>query len=121
LADGVKNSVYYNYFEHARHCMLKESGIDFAELARQRIGLVVVRAELDFMRSLMSGDQFVVKTIMRRISKLRFEFEQNIYRMPDMQHMVKAKILGTPINAEGKPKLSPELEALVTNMLFQDA
>jgi acyl-CoA thioester hydrolase len=120
LADGVNNSVYYNYFEHARHCMLKESGIDFAELARQRIGLVVVRAELDFMRSLMSGDQFVVKTIMRRISKLRFEFEQDIYRMPDMQHMVKAKILGTPINAEGKPKLSPELEALVTNMLFQD-
>jgi len=117
LADGVNNSVYYNYFEHARHCALKAGGIDFAELARQRIGLVVARAEMDFMRSLMSGDKFVVKTIIRRISKLRFEFTQDIYRLPDNQHMVKAKILGTPINAEGKPRLSPELEALVAPLL----
>lgn len=117
LADGVNNSVYYNYFEHARHCALKAGGIDFAELARQRIGLVVARAEMDFMRSLMSGDKFIVKTIIRRISKLRFEFTQDIYRLSDNQHMVKAKILGTPINAEGKPRLSPELEALVAPLL----
>lgn len=117
LADGVNNSVYYNYFEHARHSALKAGGIDFAELARQRIGLVVARAEMDFMRSLMSGDRFTVKTVIRRISKLRFEFTQDIYRLPDNQHMVKAKILGTPINAEGKPRLSPELEALVAPLL----
>lgn len=117
LADGVNNSVYYNYFEHARHCALKEGGIDFAELARQRIGLVVARAEIDFMRSLISGDKFVVKTVIRRLSKLRFEFTQDIYRSTDNQHMVRAKILGTPINAEGKPRLSPELEALVAPLL----
>jgi acyl-CoA thioester hydrolase len=117
LADGVNNSVYYSYFEHARHCALREIGIDFAELARQRIGLVVASADIHFMRSLMSGDRFVVKTIIRRISKLRFEFTQNIYRLPDNQHMVKAKILGTPINAEGKPSLSPELESLVLPLL----
>ncbi|HWV15667.1 MAG TPA: acyl-CoA thioesterase [Cellvibrio sp.] len=117
LADGVNNSVYYNYFEHARHCMLRDNGIDFAELARRKIGLVVARAEIDFKRSLVSGDKFVVKTILRRISKLRFEFTQDIYRLTDNQHMVSAKILGTPINAEGRPKLDPELERLVTPLL----
>lgn len=117
MADGVNNSVYYNYFEHARHSMLKAAGIDFAELARRRIGLVVARAEMDFKRSLLSGDKFVVKTIVRRISRLRFEFTQNIYRLPDNQHMVEAKIIGTPINSEGRPSLAPELESLVTPLL----
>lgn len=117
MADGVNNSVYYNYLEHARHCLLKEGGIDFAELARKKIGLVVGRAEIDFKRSLMSGDKFVVKTVLRRISRIRFEFQQNIYRLPDNQLIVSAKILGTPINAEGKPKLSPDLEELVLPLL----
>lgn len=117
MADGVNNSIYYNYLEHARHCLLKEGGIDFAELARKRIGLVVGRAEIDFKRSLVSGDKFVVKTVLRRISKLRFEFEQNIYRLPDQLLIVSAKILGTPINPEGKPKLDPELESMVLPLL----
>ena len=117
MADGVNNSIYYNYLEHARHCMLKDGGIDFAELARKKIGLVVGRAEIDFKRSLISGDKFVIKTVLRRISRIRFEFEQNIFRLPDNTLMVTAKILGTPINPEGKPKLTPELEALVTPLL----
>jgi len=37
MADGVNNSVYLNYFEHARHSMLKTRGIDFAELARKKL------------------------------------------------------------------------------------
>ena len=114
MADGVNNSVYMNYLEHARHSMLKQAGIDFAELARQRIGLVVSRAEVDFLRSLMSGDKFVVKSFIRRASRLRFEFNQEIYRLVDNTLILKAKITGTPINAEGRPKMPPELEELIT-------
>lgn len=113
MADGVNNSVYYNYLEHARHSMLKAGGIDFAELARQRIGLVVVKAEIDFIRSLMSGDSFTVRSKLYRASRLRFEFHQEIYRNSDAQLIIKAKITGTPINAMGRPKLTPELEELI--------
>lgn len=117
MADGVNNSVYLNYFEHARHSMLKQAGIDFAELARKKIGLVVARVEIDFKRSLVSGDKFVVKTIVRRTSRLRFEFDQKIYRTPDQTLMVAAKITGTPIDENGKPRLSAELENLVTPLI----
>ncbi len=116
MADGVNNSVYYNYLEHARHSMLKSGGIDFAELARQKIGLVVVKAEIDFVRSLMSGDRFIVKTKIYRASKLRFEFHQEIYKESNSQLIVRAKITGTPINSSGRPKLTPELEALIIPM-----
>lgn len=114
MADGVNNSVYYNYLEHARHSMLKEHGIDFAELARQKIGLVVARAELDFMKSLMSGDKFCVKSTIKRVSRLRFEFNQDIYRLPDNALVLKAKITGVPINATGRPQMPAELETLIS-------
>lgn len=116
LADGVNNSVYLNYLEHARHSMLKNGGIDYAELARQKMGLVIVRAELDYIRSLVSGDKFVVKTVINRISKLRFEFLQEIHRISDGQLILKAKILGAPINAVGRPKMPPELESLIVTL-----
>jgi len=116
MADGVNNSVYLNYLEHARHSMLKQGGIDFADLARQKIGLVITRAEMDFLRSLISGDQFVVRTIIKRVSRLRFEFAQEIFRLPDNTAILRAKITGTPIDSQGKPRLTPELEALILPM-----
>ncbi|HEY0635636.1 MAG TPA: acyl-CoA thioesterase [Gammaproteobacteria bacterium] len=116
MADGVNNSVYFNYLEHARHSMLKAGGIDFAELARQRIGLVVLKAELDFIRSLMSGDKFSVHSRLFRKSKIRFEFHQEIYREYDNQLMLKAKILGASVGANGRPGLPAELESLIVPM-----
>lgn len=113
MADGVNNSVYFNYLEHARHSMLKAGGIDFAELARKRIGLVVLKAEIDFMRSLMSGDKFSVRSRLYRKSKIRFEFHQDIYRDSDNQLMLKGRILGASVGANGRPGLPEELEALI--------
>ena len=52
----VNNGVYQNYLEHARHEFLQARGINFAETARAGINLVVVRAELDYRNSLVSGD-----------------------------------------------------------------
>ncbi len=116
MADGVNNSVYYNYLEHARHSMLKAGGIDFAELARQRIGLVVLKAEIDFIRSLMSGDKFSVHSRLYRKSKIRFEFLQEIYRASDNQLILKGKILGASVGASGRPGLPAELESLIVPM-----
>jgi acyl-CoA thioester hydrolase len=116
MADGVNNSVYFNYLEHARHSMLKQYGIDFAELARQKVGLVIARAEIDFVKSLVSGDTFCIRTAVTRVSKLRFEFFQEIIKVQDSSVVLKAKITGVPINAAGKPRLTPELEKLVVVM-----
>lgn len=116
MADGVNNSVYFNYLEHARHSMLKAGGIDFAELARSRIGLVVLKAELDFIRSLMSGDNFSVRSRLFRKSKIRFEFHQEIYRDSDNQLMLKGKILGASVGVNGRPGLPAELESLIVPM-----
>ncbi len=99
----VNNGVYQNYLEHARHDFLHSKGINFAELTQQGINLVVVRAELDYRDSLKSNDDFVIKSAVEPISRLRFMFIQDIYRLADNKIMLQARITGTAINQQGRP------------------
>jgi acyl-CoA thioester hydrolase len=112
MADGVNNSVYFNYLEHGRLTALKSGGVVFAELARQKIGLVTIRIEIDYIHSLVSGDSFIVKTRIQRISRLRFEFIQEINRLPDNKLILKATSIGTAVDGNGRPKLSNELQEM---------
>ncbi|MFC1750937.1 acyl-CoA thioesterase [Pseudomonadota bacterium] len=109
----VNNGVYQNYLEHARHEYLKQVGIDFAEYARQGIKLVVVRAELDYLSPLTSGDEFVVGLNLVRESKARFAFLQDIRRKADNKCVMKAKIIGTALYDKGRPSIPEAMESLL--------
>lgn len=108
----VNNAVYQNYLEHARHEFLKQCGIDFAAMAEKGIHLVVVRVEIDYLYPLRSGDKFFVGINPERVSRIRFGFLQDIYRLPDNKPIVKAKVIGTALNERGRPRLPKELEGL---------
>ena len=111
----VNNSVYMNYLEHTRHEFLLSRGIDFAELARNKINLVVVRAELDYKASLLSGDEFFVDVEFVQSSRVRFDFLQNIYRKKDNKLMLAAKVTGTSVNERGRPFLPDFFSNLVNS------
>ena len=115
LAGMVNNASYLNYLEHARQEFLKSKGISFAGLARQGIYLVVIRVELDYLYSLRSGDRFTIGTNLERVSRLRFGFQQDVYRLPDEKPVLKAKVIGTAVNEKGRPMLPRELEAILVN------
>jgi len=108
----VNNAVYMNYLEHARHAYLKHKGFDFAMLTQKGIHLVVIRIEADYLYPLRSGDSFYVTAKAERVSKLRFGFSQDIFRSPDNQPILKAKVIGTSLNADGKPAYFKEIEEL---------
>ena len=110
----VNNSVYQNYLEHARHEFLLESGINFAELARNKINLVVVRAEIDYKFPLQSGERFWIGTNLHQASKVRFEFLQDIYRSSDNKLIIRGKITGTSVNEKGRPFVPEILNSLFT-------
>lgn len=109
----VNNAVYQNYLEHARHEYLKSIGIDFAGLTARGINLVVTRAEIDYRISLKSGDRFVVEVSPERLSPVRIGFRQRISRLPDRKVAVQALVTGTALNANGRPRIPEELEALL--------
>jgi len=108
----VNNAVYINYLEHARHGFLKHKGFDFAELTKSGIQLVVFRIEADYLFPLKSGDKFIVTASAERISKLRFGIIQDIFKLPDNKTILKARVFGTSLNAQGRPKYYEEVERL---------
>ena len=108
----VNNAVYQNYLEHARHEYLKNVGVNFAELARQGINLVVVRIELDYKMPLLSGDDFHVTVEMERESKIKFAFKQSIIRSADNKLMLSGRIIGTALAENGRPKIPDVLEGI---------
>lgn len=108
----VNNAVYFNYLEHARHEYLHSKGIDFAALARDGVNLVVVRSEMDYKGSLTSGDLFQVTVVYEQISKLRFGFRQQVVRCRDAAVLLEALVIGTAVNARGRPFVPEALTLL---------
>ena len=120
LSGIVNNAVYQNYMEHARHMYLKTRGLNFASLEDQGITLVVIRIEMDFLFPLRSGDKFYVVVKPERVSRLRFGFQQDIFRLPDEKPILAARVIGTALNAQGRPRLPVEIEELLASS-FEDS
>jgi len=98
----VNNSVYQNYYEHARHQFLLGKKIDFAKLHAEGIDLIVSRVEIDYKYSLRSGDIFKVTVTTRKEGHLRLIFEQDIYKLPENRLVSHAKVTGVGLNC-GRP------------------
>jgi len=108
----VNNSVYQNYLEHTRHEFLLASGIDFAALAKDKINLIVVRIEIDYKYPLTSGDTFWVGLNIERLSKVRFQLIQDIYRTSNEKLIVQAKVVTTALNPRRRPFVPDFIENL---------
>lgn len=98
----VNNSVYQNYLEHARHEFLYSVGIDFAQLCADGIDAVVTRIEMDYKWPLVPRDEFVVKVGMHKNGRLRFVFDQAIYRKSDEKLILQAQVTGV-LTRSGRP------------------
>lgn len=110
----VNNSVYQNYLEHARHEFLLARGLDFAELSRQGVDLVVVRAELDYRKPLTSGDEFVVGLNLEARGRLKMDFLQDIHRTSDQALMLQARITAAALDQRGRPFAPTDIMAQLT-------
>jgi acyl-CoA thioester hydrolase len=108
----VNNAVYMNYLEHARHGFIRRKGLDFGELLKSDIHLVVIRVEADYLYPLRSRDRFIVTASIERISRLRFGFVQEISLQTNGKLIMRAKVVGTSVNGQGQPKYFEVIERL---------
>lgn len=112
LQGVVNNAVYLNYLEHARHRCLLETGLDFARLHEQGCDLVLMRSEVDYLAPLRSGDRFIVGSRLGRGGRVRWIFDQEIFRLPGEEPVVRARMEGTGV-IDGRPRLTPEVQELL--------
>jgi acyl-CoA thioester hydrolase len=108
----VNNAVYQNYLEHARHSFIKSKGLDFAQITKSGIHLVLMKAELDYKRSLKSGDEFVVETFVERTSRFKFVFHQVILDSEGNKYL-SGKMTIASITENGKPIVFEEANVLL--------
>lgn len=110
----VNNAVYLHYLEHARHRVLAQHGLSFAELSTSGVDLVVVRIEIDYKSPLKSGDQFVVESTLSKLSPVRFAFLQDIVRVCPTPRAViaKATVVCAAMDRRGKPIFPTVLDPL---------
>jgi acyl-CoA thioester hydrolase len=113
----VNNAVYQNYLEHARHQYLRNNNIDFIELSKKGIQLIVIRSEIDYLSPLKHSDKFIVGSTFFRKSRLRFGFIQDIYLLPGKKPVLKGLIVGTSVNDQGRPFLPEELNAIFEKLV----
>jgi acyl-CoA thioester hydrolase len=98
----VNNANYQHYLEHARHEFLISRGISFAQLHEDGLELIVTKVEIEYKHPLRSRDRFVAKTNIQREGNIRLVFLQDIYKLPDMKMVVRARITGAATK-NGKP------------------
>ena len=103
----VNNSVYFNYLEHARHEYLLARGVDFKELFDRGIAAIVVRAELDYKKFLVSKDKFTIETSTETKGRFKVLFHQRIFR-ENGDLCLQALITAACIDTKTKRPVEPQ-------------
>ena len=102
LQGVVNNANYQHYLEHARHQFLISNGISLAQLHDEGIDLIITKVEVEYKYPLKSRDEFIVTVNIQREGNVRLVFIQDIYRLPDLKLIVKAKVTGAATK-KGRP------------------
>lgn len=102
LQGVVNNANYQHYLEHARHQFLISKGVSFVELHDEGLDLIVTKVEIEYKYPLKSRDEFFVTVNILREGNVRILFLQEIYRLPDLKLIVKAKVTGAATK-KGRP------------------
>lgn len=81
--------------------------------ARDAIGWVVLRHEIDYKSPAGLGDELVLRTWVGKATRATFERFVEVVRKNDLQLLAQARTLWVPINPEtGKPtRVPPEVRA----------
>lgn len=102
LQGVVNNANYQHYLEHARHEFLISKDISFVKLHEEGIDLIVTKVEIEYKYPLRSRDKFIVSVLIQRDGNAKLAFLQDIYRLPDLKHVVHAKVIGVATK-NGRP------------------
>ena len=106
----VNNAVYQNYLEHARHAFLASRGISLTHLLEEKFRPVITRIELEYLFPLQSGDSFSVQLWLTRLTRVKFQFFQQIQKIPSMQSTTRVNVIGTFLGPNDRPVMPEKMK-----------
>ena len=108
----VNNAVYQNYLAPARHAFLASRGISLTHLLEEKFRPVVTRIDLEYLLPLQSGDSFSVQLWLTRLTRVKFQFFQQIQKIPSMQSTTRAHVIGTFLGPNDRPVMPENMKTL---------
>ena len=108
----VNNAVYQNYLEHARHAFLASRGISLTHLLEEKFRPVVTRIDLEYLLPLQSGESLSVQLWLTRLTRVKFQFFQQIQKIPSMQSTTRAHVIGTFLGPNDRPVMPEKMKTL---------
>ncbi len=105
----VNNANYQHYTEHARHEFLCSLGISFADLHKRGIDVVVARITLNYKTPLRSGDEFLVRSQVRK-EGVKYIFNQDIIRLSDQRLACRVEVVNAALIDGKLAAQCPELD-----------
>ena len=108
----VNNAVYQNYLEHARHAFLVSRGISLTHLLEEKFRPVITRIDLEYLLALQSGDTFSIQLWLTRLTRVKFQFFQQIQKIPSKQSTTRAHVIGTFLGPNDRPVMPEKMKIL---------
>ena len=108
----VNNAVYQNYLEHARHAFLASREISLTHLLEEKFRPVITRIDLEYLLPLQSGDSFSVQLWLTRLTRVKFQFFQQIQKIPSMQSTTRAQVIGAFLGPKDRPVMPENMKTL---------
>jgi len=112
--------VYYakflNWFEVGRMDLLRGLGLPFGEWQKRGFNIPVVQAHADYRSPALFDDEVLIKTRVANVGNSSIKFENEVYRLPQMQLLCTGHTVHALTNREDDSiPFPPDLKAKLTS------
>ena len=114
----VNNSVYLDYFNHARIEFLNTFGINWFEESQKGFEFVLFESNLQYKYPLRLFDEFTITSSLKKIGKLILEVKQTLYNETESKVSAYGVNQIVCVNKHtGKPIYHKQVEDKIFNQL----
>lgn len=102
--DHVNNGKYVSYLEEARGDWYAQAGISFSEMMKRKLGTVVLKMEILFLKEARLGDSLKIVTRPLKLGNTSFVLKQDIFNQRD-EHITEATITSVMFDTQERKSI----------------
>jgi len=99
---------FFVWFESGRIELLRSRGVVYRDIEAMGIFIPVVEAQATYMVPARFDDELLVRTRLKGMGNTSVTFENEVYRLPEMELLCRGGTVHVVVGKDGKPMPIPE-------------